>query len=102
MEASWSGNQAEIVFASGAETVTLRFATSGTVAGHVQITSRGQTLVSRPLTSAVMPQAGLAAAGHAFRTKEEINAEISQPMRGARRVLSHDPPRVLPSRRGYE
>ncbi len=47
-------------FAAGPRTVTLDFNRAGEIGGHIRIVEGGRTLVDRPLTTAVMPQAGLA------------------------------------------
>jgi hypothetical protein len=59
-KASSSPAGAELTFTAGDKTITLRFATTGDVGGHIRIGSGDRTLLDRPLTNEVMPQSGLA------------------------------------------
>jgi len=53
--------RAEVTFVAGERTVTLSFATTGDVSGHIRIAKGEQVLMDRDLTTEVMGQVGLAA-----------------------------------------
>jgi len=46
-------------FDAGEGRVTVGFATTGPISGHIRIAAGGQEVVDRPLTTSVMPQSGI-------------------------------------------
>jgi len=54
------GDRIQLTFTVGARTYTIALNKTGEVGGHIRIEQDGETLIDRPLTQEIMPQAGLA------------------------------------------